>query len=259
MTNTIIYASTGPTKKPSVALLKSEKKYDSNPLLVTDFCRVSLFVPDIATLLALIEIVLSKYSGIVRRIKLSSLKKEHSPIVGGYRDCKINVDVDGHICEIQVHLESMWNIKEEGGYFHYKKCTENSVDISTFDITRTLTGLEREFIADLIKVGEESIKSVPVNALNYDNEDQIRNYSALANLYIYYGLPVRAEYTLRQLVKLRTENLNFGPGHSETLMHLRLLKKSLKMQHKYKSAFAVTKRLKRAGELFIVLRHFEPL
>ncbi len=103
-------------------------------------------MPDIATLLALIEIVLSKYSYLVKRIKLSNLKSDHSAIIGGYRDCKINVDIDGHICEIQVHLESLWNLKEESGYRHYKRCFENNVNISTFDISRTLTGLDREFL-----------------------------------------------------------------------------------------------------------------
>ncbi len=135
----------GPIKKPTAALLKSERKYEGNPLLVTDYCRVSLFVADIATLLALIEIVLSKYSSIVRRIKLSKLKSSHASLVGGYRDCKINVDIDGHICEIQVHLESLWNLKEESGYLHYKRCTENSVTLSNFDLGRTLDGLDRSF------------------------------------------------------------------------------------------------------------------
>jgi len=114
--------------------------------LVTDFCRASLFVPDIATLLALIEIVLSKYANIVKRIKLSNLKSDHASIIGGYRDCKVNVDIDGHICEIQVHLETLWNIKEESGYVHYRKCFEHNINDSTYDITRTLIGLDREFL-----------------------------------------------------------------------------------------------------------------
>ena len=68
-----------------------------------DYCCVSFFVKDIASLLALIEIVLSKYAGIVRRIKLSSLKVDHV--------CKINLDI-GHICEIQVHLVSALERKQ---------------------------------------------------------------------------------------------------------------------------------------------------
>jgi len=236
----------GPVKTASSALIKSEKKYAGNPLFITDFCRVSLFVPDIATLLALIEIALSKYAYIVKRIKLSNLKRDHSSIIGGYRDCKINIDIDGHICEIQVHLERLWNIKEESGYNHYRQCFVNNVTESTYDVSRTLLGLDREFLSDMIKVGEDAVKDQPVTALEYSDEKQIRDYCALAYLYIYYGLPVRAEYTLRQIVKLRTENVLFGPGHAETIMYLKMLKTSLKMQHKYKSAMAVSTRISRA-------------
>ena len=70
----------------------------------------------------------------------------------------------------------------------------------------------------MIKVGEDAVKDQPVIALEYGDERKIRDYCALAYLYIHYGLPVRAEYTLRQIVKLRTENVLFGPGHVETIM-----------------------------------------
>jgi len=236
----------GPIKKPTAALLKSERKYDGNPLLVTDYCRVSLFVADIATLLALIEIVLSKYSSVVRRIKLSNLKSTHSSLIGGYRDCKINVDIEGHICEIQVHLESLWNLKEESGYLHYKRCTENSVTLSTFDLGRTLDGLDRSFESDLIKAGEASVRSTPIDSLRYNNEEAIRDYSCLVSLYLHHGMPVRAEYTLRKLVKVRAENPNFGPNHAETILFLGLLYRSLKSQHKFKKAAQVRERISRA-------------
>ena len=100
----------------------------------------------------------------------------------------------------------------------------------------------------MIKVGEDAVKDQPVIALEYGDERKIRDYCALAYLYIHYGLPVRAEYTLRQIVKLRTENVLFGPGHVETIIYLKMLKTSLKMQHKYKSAMAVSRRISRAGK-----------
>lgn len=240
----------GPMKKPSEALLKSEKKYKGDPLLVTDYCRASLFVKDIASLLALIEIVLSKYASVVRCIKLSTLKSDRVPLVGGYRDCKINIDVGGHVCEIQVHLISMWLIKEGKGYAHYKECREYHVDISSFDISRTLSGLDRKVLADLIKTGEGSLtRSMPVSSLRQFNEDQIRDYFALANIYLYYGLPGKAEYIMRRLVKLRSESDEFGPYHAETLLHLEILWKSLKCQHKHKSASSVKSQIKKARKM----------
>lgn len=121
---------------------------------------------------------------------------------------------------------------------------------SIFD---SLTDYSFIYSSNLIKVGENAVKESPVSTLEYDREKEIRDYCALSHLYIYYGLPVRAEYTLRQIVKLRTENLLFGPEHAEMLIHLKMLKKSLKMQHKYKSAMGVTKRIKRIGKYLTFL------
>ncbi|KAL7538201.1 hypothetical protein ACHAXR_008361 [Thalassiosira sp. AJA248-18] len=237
----------GPIKKPSEALLKCEKKYGGDPLLVTDYCRASLFVKDVATLLALIEIVLSKYSGIVRRIKLSSLKSDHMSLIGGYRDVKINVDIGGHVCEIQVHLIPMWLIKERSGYAHYKECCEHNVDdVSKFDIGKTLQGLDRGTLAELLKMGEDATRRMSIVNVQKYHEEQIRDYFALANLYMAYGLPAKAEYIMRRIIRLRSETTDFGPCHAETLLHMGVLRKSLKSQHKYKSALAVKSQITKA-------------
>jgi len=235
----------GPMKRPSDALLKCEKKYGGDPLLVTDYCRASLFVKDIASLLALIEIVLSKYARIVCRIKLSPLKSDHDPLIGGYRDCKINLEIGGHVCEIQVHLISMWLLREGSGYSHYKECCEQHVDTSQLDIGITLSGLERVTLADLIKTGEHVTNRIPLVSLKQYNESQIRDYFALANMYLHYGQPAKAEVILRRTVKLRSESSNFGPCHDETMLHLELLRMSLKCQHKYKSASSVKNQMKK--------------
>lgn len=245
----------GPMKTASEALLKCERKYGGDPLLVTDFCRASLFVKDIATLLALIEIVLSEYGQILRRIKLSSLKSDHVPLTGGYRDCKINLDIGGHICEIQVHLIPLWLIKEGSGYKHYKKCCDHSVTLSSFDIGKTLDGLSRSVLGDLIDIAKDELKSTPIVSLQKDSEDKIRDYFALACMYQCYGQPAKAEYILRRTVKLRSESREFGLYHNETMLHLEVLRKSLKSQHKYKSSMKIKsqitkmKRMQRRGDV----------
>ena len=235
----------GPIKKPSEALLKCEQKYGGDPLLITDYCRTSLFVKDIATLLALIEIVLSKYTSIVRRIKLSTLKSDHHPLVGGYRDCKINLVVGGHICEIQVHLTAMWRVNEAGGYIHYKKCCEHNVYPSSFDICRVLAGLSRDVLTDLVKISEDDMERTPIESLQQHQEEKIRDYFALASLYLCHSRGAKAEYILRRTAKLRSESNKFGRFHAETLLHLQLLRKALKLQHKYKSATAVKNQIRK--------------
>ncbi len=248
----------GPVKKPSEALLKCEKKYGGDPLLVTDYCRTSLFVKDVATLLALIEIVLSKYTSIVRRIKLSTLKSDHNPLLGGYRDCKINLDIGGHVCEIQVHLIPMWLVYEADGYSHYKSCSEHNVYPSTFDIGRTLAGLSREVLNDLVLISEADMEKTPVESLQHYQEGKIRDYYALANLYICHSRGKKAENILRRTAKLRSESEKFGRYHPETTMHLELLRRALKLQHRYKSAAAVKRQIKKNRSMQWRGRALEP-
>ncbi len=106
--------------------------------------------------------------------------------------------------------------------------------------------------SDLIKAGEASVRGTPIDSLRYNNEEVIRDYSCLVSLYLHYGMPVRAEYTLRKLVKMRAENPNFGPNHAETILFLGLLYRSLKSQHKFKKASQVRKRITRAGKIVLV-------
>jgi hypothetical protein len=239
----------GPVKKPSEALLKCERKYGGNPLLVTDYCRASVFVKDVASLLALIEILLSKYNNIVRRIKLSRLKSDHHPLVGGYRDCKINLDVSGHVCEIQLHFVPLWLIKEADGYNHYKKCCEHNVYPSSFDIGRTLAGLSRSELNDFVTISEHDLEITPIESLKDYHEEKIREYFALANLYLRHSMGAKAEYILRRTAKLRSESSSFGRFHAETLLHLELLHKSLKLQHKFKSALAVQSQINKIRKM----------
>lgn len=237
----------GPTKKASEALAKCTKKYGGDPLLVTDYCRVAMFAKDIATLLAVMEIMLTKYKDIVRRIKLSHLRENHAPLVGGYRDCKINVDVDGHICEIQLHLEQMWNIKEGKGYAHYKECKANDVDsTTTYDIKKTLSGLNRTFLSELISVGEDATQKVRLEDLHPGKEENIRDYFALACIYLKKGRLDSAEKVLSRLVRVRSDSLIFGPRHEETLIFMRKLHESLKRQHKFKVASLMEAKIKNA-------------
>ena len=112
----------------------------------------------------------------------------------------------------RIHLVSMWLVKE-GGYSYYKECCDHKVVISSFNISQTLAGLKRDVLANLVKVGEDAIIMV-----QQYTEKQIRDYFALANMYLHYGLPAKAKHILRRIVKLRSESNDFGPCHAETLL-----------------------------------------
>ena len=82
------------------------------------------------------------FGPLIRRVKVSSLKANHKPLPGGYRDCKINVELNDHICEIQVHLLPMWEVCGVNGFRHYRHCLEYNTDTFT-DPYDALAGLDR--------------------------------------------------------------------------------------------------------------------
>ena len=186
----------GPVKEYSAALKKAEKKYSNDPLKVTDYCRALLVVKDIPTLLALLELARDSFGPIIRRVKLSSLKEKNSPLVGGYRDCKINLELKNHICEIQIHLWPMWCICGVDGYRHYRHCQEYNTD--TFDDPfDALAGLDKKTRAEIIVMSEEAVSSMPIDSLEWYHEKYILDYFAEVGLFMQHGLYVWAETTLR--------------------------------------------------------------
>ena len=186
----------GPIKEYSSALKKAEKKYGNDPLKVTDYCRALLVVKDVPTLLALLELARDSFGPIIRRVKLSSLKEKNRSLVGGYRDCKINLELKGHICEVQIHLWPMWCICGVDGYRHYRHSQEYNTD--TFDDPfDALSGLDKKTRAEIIVMAEEAVSSMPIESLEWHHEKFILDYFAEIGLFMQHGLNVWAETTLR--------------------------------------------------------------
>ena len=225
----------GPIKEAQAAIRKAEKKYDGDLLKVTDYCRALLVVKDFPALLALLELARDSFGPLIRRVKLSTLKSDRKALSGGYRDCKINLELKDHICEIQVHLWPMWTVCGVDGFRHYRHCLEYSTD--TFaDPYDALDGLDRKTMAELIVVAEESVAETPLDALEWYQEKFILDYFAEAGLFSRHELDGWAEVTLRQLIRLRTESPDIGPDHHETLILYKYLEECLKKQGKTKDA-----------------------
>jgi len=171
----------GPIKTACAAITKAEKKYHGDVSKVTDFCRGFLVAKDVSTLLAIIELTLSSCGDDVKRIKLSTLRQGDNALEGGYRDCKINIVVDGHICEIQLHLENYWKVAKVDGYQVYKKCLEESTTNSFNDPFRSLIGLNDGQLDDLIgAAAEDGIQSQSWHRFKVGRN--IKAYFALAGL-----------------------------------------------------------------------------
>lgn len=189
----------GPVKDVSVAMNKAKKKYKGDVLKVTDFCRAFFIVNDIATLLALIETSFDLFDSSIWRVKLSTLRQGHRSLPGGYRDCKINLVIDNHICEIQVHLQPMWEVCKVQGYAHYKESILYSTD-PTNDPYVLLKGLDERTLALLSEVGKNAVKGSSIDQQAEESEKKFGDYHALSGILLEEGKGAEAERMLRKLL-----------------------------------------------------------
>lgn len=237
----------GPIKETQSAIRKAEKKYEGDLLKVTDYCRALLVVKDFPSLLALLELARDSFGPLIRRVKLSTLKSDHKALPGGYRDCKINLELKDHICEIQVHLWPMWTVCGVDGFRHYRHCLEYATD-SFDDPYDALEGLDRKTMAELIVMAEEAVAETPLDSLEWYQEKFILDYFAEVGLFTRHGLDVWAEITLRHLIKLRCESPDIGPEHHETLILNKNLEKVLRKLGKKEEADEVAAKIRDAGK-----------
>jgi len=234
---------TGPIKEASIVIRKAEKKYEGDILKVTDFCRPLLVVKDFPTLLALLKLARDSFGQLIRRVKLSTLKNDHESLPGGYRDCKINVELKGHICEIQIYVWPMWMVCGVEGFRHYRHCLEYNTD-SFQDPYNALTNLDDKTLAELIVMAKEAVAGMPLDNIEWYHEKYIFDYYAEVGLFMDCGLSIWAETTLCSLIKLRCESPDIGAYHQETLYLQKYLEKALRMQNKMEEADAISERLK---------------
>jgi hypothetical protein len=221
----------GPVKAAPVALRKAQRKYEGDLLKVTDYCRALLIVDDMAALLGLLELIRDSYGTLIRRVKLSNLKADTQAKPGGYRDCIINIEVNEHICELQIHLRDLWEICGTAGYKHYAHCLEYQTD-SFKDAYASLKGLDRKSLRALIDLSEDLTKPYPLDNVKCVQERLIMDYFALAGLYYKNGNFSFAEIYFRRLVELRKETPDVGMLHPLTVFLNRYLLSCLKKQGK---------------------------
>lgn len=223
----------GPIKEAAVALRKAQRKYDGDLLKVTDFCRALIIVDDFAALLGLLELVRDSYGDLIRRVKLSTLKANQPSKVGGYRDCIINMEINGHICELQVHLKPLWNICRTKGYKHYVHSLEYKTD-SFKDAYASLQGLDRKTLRELIALADDLTQPHPLDNVAPNQEKIIMDYFALAGLYYKVASYTFGEIFFSRLMEMRKET--FGSLHPQTEFLNRYYVSCLRKQNKNKEA-----------------------
>lgn len=92
---------------------KVKLKYCGDFSRVIDIVRSSFVLNDIRQmeqLLILIHRMQTLSEGEVVRLK-NGFKENQTP--GGYRDLKLSLKIDGHVCEVQIHVREFVDLKEE--------------------------------------------------------------------------------------------------------------------------------------------------
>jgi len=98
----------GPPKDRDRAEEKIELNYGGDAAKINDLVRASLSYNKVADVYKALD-KLSKTKGIEIVLVKDRIAK---PISGGYRDVSLKVKVEGHVCELQLHLGSVMKAKQ---------------------------------------------------------------------------------------------------------------------------------------------------
>jgi hypothetical protein len=143
-------AQIAPFKGEDRAKEKIVKDYKGNVNQLVDVVRGSITCKTAAQAIQAYEEV-QKAFGIVR------VKNRFKKPAGGYRDMLINVRLgNGHIAEIQIHLEDIINIKEGAGHKLYESVRALADKIEAGTITPEEQALVNQANAEMKKMYDEA-------------------------------------------------------------------------------------------------------
>jgi len=118
----------GPVKSEERAFMKAKDKYKGEIRMVKDFCRCLIVCADFNQLLAALLLVSSRCRQVLVRLKTISLTRDSCALPGGYRHAVVNVVLDGHVCEVLLTTEAMYDVCGTRGVRHYFHSMELGTD-----------------------------------------------------------------------------------------------------------------------------------
>lgn len=95
----------GPIKTRESAMRKAQADFGGDYSRLLDLCRSTVMVNDGAKIADL-------FCALAERAKIVRVKDRFARPVMGYRDMLVNVEIDGHICEVQIHVRAILDVKE---------------------------------------------------------------------------------------------------------------------------------------------------
>src|SRR6185369_9858393 len=131
----------GPLKKPERIVQKANMDYGGHVDKVIDIVRASIICDSLRSIVQVVDDLLKIESVTVARIKngfTASVKN------GGNRDTKVNLLVNDHVCELQIHLKEFYKVKEEEAHYSYELTRHFKVQ-NAFNAEDLLQELSPEF------------------------------------------------------------------------------------------------------------------
>ena len=100
-----------PTKGEERICEKTCTDYGGDCRRIVDAARGSIICETLAELAAAIRVLLADGPGAPMVLRVKDRLSE--PASGGYRDVMLNMEVEGHVCELQLHLAKLITIKSK--------------------------------------------------------------------------------------------------------------------------------------------------
>jgi tetratricopeptide (TPR) repeat protein len=141
--------SIGPLKDVKRSVEKIVREYDGDFNRLIDLVRASIVFDKTDDLVKFLERISEEKQGDVP-FQVVRVKNgfTDSLTTGGYRDIKLNVAFDGHVCEIQIHLKKFFSLKNQRGHDLYDKIRVLKV-AGALNAADFIVGLPPDFLESL--------------------------------------------------------------------------------------------------------------
>ena len=117
----------GGVKDPKRALQKTFRSYGGDSRKLCDLARTTIVFDSFDNMADCLQAIIKSGLPMYRKISDKEQNRFHPRYtkekgnVDGYRDMQLRIGIDGHVCEIQMHIRPMHKLKNDEAHSKYKK------------------------------------------------------------------------------------------------------------------------------------------
>ena len=159
---------------------------------LTDLVRGTLAYADLDGLYRGLEHVITTLGGRVKELN----DRYQAPMDGGYRDIQLVVDVDGHVCELQLSTEPMLRAKKTTGHRDFEVVRELKAAVAEGNLHRVINALEfgREHLGSTKGEGAAALSELlrQGDARTLMHDAAARGHADVVHAFVQHGADVDA-------------------------------------------------------------------